>query len=395
MARKKITAGFIGAGFAARFHYEALQRVTCATIDVAGVFSNAGEKLDRFASDFNVRISDTADDLMEKCDVLHVCTPPATHEHYIVNALGRGKDVIVEKPLTGYFGDGSPGFSGDTFPREEGLQQTLESLRRMHQAEEASTGRIMYAENWVYAPSVQKARELIEKTKPQVLWIQGQQSHSGSHSPYYGQWAYSGGGSLIGKGCHPLSAALYLKRVEGLSRDGVPIRPLTVSARTHAITRSPEFRNEGHIRTGYKDVEDFVAVHAVFEDGTFADLFATEIVLGGIKNWLEVHTSHHRTICNMGPNNAMQAYTPDGRYFDDVYVVEKTETKQGWSHLSPDEPWFNGYQHEMEAFYRTLVFGDPIESNSQLAADVISLIYTAYVSAEQKGKELEIKLLKT
>ena len=32
-------------------------------------------------------------------------------------------------------------------------------------------------------------------------------------------------GVLIGKGCHPLTAALYLKRVEGRARDGNPIRP--------------------------------------------------------------------------------------------------------------------------------------------------------------------------
>ncbi len=27
----------------------------------------------------------------------------------------------------------------------------------------------------------------------------------------YGQWKFSGGGSMIGKGCHPLAAALYLQ----------------------------------------------------------------------------------------------------------------------------------------------------------------------------------------
>lgn len=40
----------------------------------------------------------------------------------------------------------------------------------------------------------------------------GDESHSGSHSPYYGTSKYSGGGSLVGKACHPLSAILHLNR---------------------------------------------------------------------------------------------------------------------------------------------------------------------------------------
>jgi hypothetical protein len=76
-----------------------------------------------------------------------------------------------------------------------------------------------------------------------------------------------------------------------------------------------------------------------------------------------------------------------------VYVVEKTETKQGWSFMSPDEGWFAGYQHEMEAFYRAAAYDENIESNSSLAADVIATIYAGYVSAEHKGIETEITIL--
>jgi hypothetical protein len=89
----------------------------------------------------------------------------------------------------------------------------------------------------------------------------------------------------------------------------------------------------------------------------------------------------------------MQSYTPDGKHFKDVYVVEKTETKQGWSSISPDEAWFAGYQHEMEAFYRTVAFDEPIESNSRLAADVMATIYSGYVSAGLKGTEIMIRNL--
>lgn len=134
-------------------------------------------------------------------------------------------------------------------------------------------------------------------------------------------------------------------------------------------------------------------IHVRFEDNTVADIFASEIVLGGVHNWLEVAANNHRTVCNINPNTAMQTYNPVESNFQDIYVVEKTGTKQGWSSISPDENWFTGYQHEMEAFYRAIAYDGRLESNSQLAADTILTIYSAYLSAERQGAEVEIDLL--
>ena len=395
MEKKVIRAGIVGSGFAAKFHFEALQRVFSTKVDVLGAYSKSQENLYAFANPRNMIEFGSLEELIENCDVIHICTPPVTHEPIVIAALQKDKYVIVEKPFTGYFGDGSEDFNGDTFSREKGLEETLQSLSRMLEAEQQSEGKIMYAENWVYAPAIQKEREMLEKTGAQILWMHGEESHSGSHSMAYGQWKLSGGGSMIGKGCHPLSAAIYLKHVEGRARTGKPIRPKSISSRTHAITRMPTFKDEGHLRTTYKDIEDFAMLHVVFEDGTIADVFASELVLGGVHNWIEVNTTNHRTICNINPNTAMQAYTPAADYFKDVYVVEKTETKQGWSSISPDEGWFSGYQHEMDAFYRTVAYGDPIESNSSLAADVIATIYAGYVSAERKCEEVQITIMNT
>ena len=388
MDKKVLKAGIIGSGFAAKFHYDALLRVFSAKLEIAGAYSPSQSNLHEFTSQRDLRAFDTVEQLIDECDVVHVCTPPVTHESIVIAALKQHKHVIVEKPFTGYFGDGSEEFNGDTFSREEGLDKALESIRRMLEAEKDSQGLIMYAENWIYAPSIQKEREMLEKSGAQILWMHGEESHSGSHSLSYGQWKLSGGGSMMGKGCHPLSAAIYFKHVEGRTRNGVPIRPKFVSARTHAITRMPGFQDEGHLKTTYKDIEDFSMLHVVFEDGTIADVFACELVLGGVHNWIEVNTSNHRTICNINPNTAMQAYTPSADHFKDVYILEKIETKAGWSSVSPDEGWFAGYQHEMDAFYRSAAYGEPVESNSSLAADVISTIYSGYVSAERKGAEV-------
>jgi len=389
MAKKTVRTGIVGAGFAARFHFEAVQKVHGTNVDIKGVFALEGA--DSYAKERDLKVYRSLDDLLNDVDVIHCCTTASAHESVAVAALKRNKFAIVEKPLTGYFGDDSADFNGDRLSKQTALDGALSSIKRMLDAEKVSKGRILYAENWIYAPAIQKEREIIEKTKSQILWIHGEEAHSGSHAKTYAYWKYSGGGVMIGKGCHPLGAALYLKRIEGTARGGKPIHPKTVTARTHALTRLPNFIDQGHIRRDYHDIDDFSMMHVIFDDGTVADIFASDIILGGIHNWLEVAANNHRTICNINPNSAMQTYNPKEEYFNDIYVVEKIGTKQGWSNPSPDEDWFTGYLQEMEAFYRTIAYGEPVESDSSLAADCISTIYSAYVSAEKAGAEVPVK----
>lgn len=391
MKKPTIRTGIVGSGFSASFHFEALRKVHSVDVDVVGVHSldQAGGRT--YAEKRGIRFFDSLDALLDAVDVIHVCVPPIGHEPVSLAGLSRDKFVVCEKPLTGYFGDGTPEFHGERFPKQVALDAALASVDRILAAEAKSKGRLLYAENWVYAPTIQKEREILEKTGGQILWIHAEEAHSGSHSQDYPFWCRCGGGVLIGKGCHPLTAALYLKRVEGRTRDGRPIRPRTVSARTHAITRLPNFRDEGHIRANYYDIDDFSLMHVEFEDGTVADVFASDIVLGGIHNWVEVCANNHRALCNINPNTAMQTYNPVEANFKDIYVVEKIGTKQGWACTSPDEDWMTGYPQEAEAFYRSIAFGEPVETDSRLAADTISTIYSAYLSAERKGAAVEVR----
>ena len=392
MDKKTIRPGIVGAGFSASFHFEALKKVYGTDVEIAGVFCRTKDKREAFARKRGIKAFDSLEALIDNADVIHVCAPPVVHESIAIAALERDRFAVVEKPFTGCFGDGSEDFNGSSFPKAEALNQALASIKRMLDAEKKSKGKILYAENWVYAPSIQKEREIIEKTGSQILWIHGEEAHSGSHAKTYGFWKFSGGGAMIGKGCHPLTAALYLKRVEGNARNGNPIRPKSVSARIHSLTRLDNFEDKGHLRTDYHDIEDFSVVHVVFDDGTIADIFASEIIMGGIHNWIEIAANNHRTVCNINPNTAMQTYNPVDKYFQDIYVVEKTGTKQGWSAPSPDEDWFTGYPQEIEAFCRSVAYGEATASGSQLAADCISTIYSAYVSAEKAGAETPVTI---
>ena len=373
-SKPKLRGGIVGSGFAANLHCEGIRRVYGVDVDLVGVFSPTAANAQRFAELHDLRTFSSLEALLGEVDVIHVCASPAAHEAVAVAALERGVHAVVEKPLTGWFGDGTINFHASSASMQQALDGALSSVDRMLDAEAKSEAMILYAENWVYAPALQKEREIIEKTGAQVLWIHGEESHSGSHSKAYGFWRLNGGGALIGKAVHPLTAALYLKRVEGRARHGRPIRPAAVSARTHRLTKLDGFVDRGFLRTDYHDVEDFSVTHVVFEDGTIADIFASEIVMGGIHNWLEVMGNNHRAVCNINPNTAMQTYNPAEDQFRDIYVVEKIGTKQGWAPTAPDEDFITGFPQEIEAFYHAAATREPPD-----------------LSAEQKGAEVAVR----
>jgi predicted dehydrogenase len=387
---KAIRVGLVGARFAARFHWDGIRRVYGVPVEVVGVTSKTADARDTFAREKGIRSFETFEEMCAHVDVVDLCTPPSSHEHLAVQALEQGKHVIIEKPLTGYFGSGAQSFRGNSFSKETMLCEALASCAHILDAAKASGRRVCYAENWIYAPAVQKESEILAKSGGQILWMLGEQSHSGSHSPYYGSWRFSGGGSLVGKGCHPLSTVLYLKRVEGQTRDGLAIRPATVSARTHEITRLPAYRDEGFLRTAYEDVEDYAQIHVKFSDGTVADIFSSELVVGGVHNWLEVVCNNHRTRCNLNPIDALETFNPREEIFRDVYVTEKLGTKQGWSHPAPDEAWQHGYPQEFQDFMESIYHDREPLSGMELARDTIAVIYSGYLSAERGGLEIEI-----
>ncbi|HOI56679.1 MAG TPA: Gfo/Idh/MocA family oxidoreductase, partial [Phycisphaerae bacterium] len=204
---KCVRVGIVGVGMAGRYHIECLRRVHGVKVDVVGVTSRRQESREAFAAEYGVRAFDTVEALIEQVDLLDVCSPPLAHEANIVAAARAGKHVVCEKPLTGYFGpSGDKAFRGNRAAKEPMLAAVRESMARIREAVESAGVVFGYAENFVYAPAVQKEAEVIRESGAQVLRMLGEESHSGSHSPDYGIWNRAGGGSLVGKGCHPLTA---------------------------------------------------------------------------------------------------------------------------------------------------------------------------------------------
>jgi predicted dehydrogenase len=90
-----VRAAIVGTGFIARVHAIALQAVG---VEVAAVCARTREGAEAFGLG---RVYDDLDELLEseRVDVLHVCTPNASHASQSLAAIARGVHVVCEKPL--------------------------------------------------------------------------------------------------------------------------------------------------------------------------------------------------------------------------------------------------------------------------------------------------------
>jgi predicted dehydrogenase len=370
-----VVVALVGAGFAGRLHADGWRRVTSAPVEVRGVASARAERAAALAADFGIGHVWTdfgevlADPLVT---VVDLAVPNHLHEPMALAALRAGKHVVVEKPLTGAFVERNATTAAAM------LEEALRSAGAMLDGSRAAGRTLCYAENWLYAPPVVKAERLLATAGGVILRMQGEESHSGTHAEANRRWQTAGGGSLLGKGCHPLAAMLHLKSREGH-------RARSVVAETASLTKVDAFERERHhyLRTGYEDVEDWGCLVVTFTDGTVGEVTAADIVLGGVRNQLTIFASNAVVEANLNPNTAVRAYAPDPTIFQGEYLSEKLETGAGWSYPSPNEVWMQGYPQEFDNFAEAVARGVSPKSDGRLGRDVLEVIYAAYVSVEE------------
>jgi predicted dehydrogenase len=387
----RVRIGLVGAGFVARLHAEAYRHMHGVNVELGSVVAARPERAAAFAAEFGVRrvatdVRATLDD--PEVDLVDLCAPSHLHASLAIDAARAGKHVIVEKPLTGYFG--SPKTS-----RDEMLRTALASADAVIDACAMSRVRLCYAENWVYAPPIQKARRLLAASGGPILRMIGEESHSGTHAPINKRWETGGGGSLFGKGCHPLGAALFLKADEGRRLRGAPVRAVSVTAEVAQLAETMTFRatTPRYLNTvDGSNVEDWGSMLITFDDGTVAQISASDAVLGGIRNQLAIYGAKAVVFCNINPNDSVQAYAADPAVFADEYITEKIETKAGWTFPQPDEDWMTGYPQEIQDFVESVAFGREPLSGGALARDVTAVIYAAYLSAAE-GRRVDVSPL--
>jgi predicted dehydrogenase len=383
---RPLRIGLVGARFAAELHAANYRPLRGGKVELTAVCARTRSNAEAFAKRHGVpHVYDDYRRLAESpdVDVVDICATTDVHHEIAIAAARAGKHVIVEKPLTGYFGDAAE-------PRDTMLSVALRNSDAVLDAVASAGVTLCYAEDFIYAPPVAKLRRLLEVSGGALLELRAEESHSGSHAEYARRWRTAGGGALLRMGSHPVGVVLHLKHWEGRLRGGRPIRARAVMAdvaqlsRLPAVTERPRF-----LRTAAEDVEDWSVAVITFEDGTKATVHSNDTTLGGVRNTVAAYMTNGVIHANLTPNTTVVAYAPDGRVWGDEYITEKVETTAGWQYPSPEEDWMRGYPQELEDFVDAIRERREPLSGAALARDVVEVIYAGYVSADS-GRRVEL-----
>lgn len=388
----EVCLGVAGAGRATELHMNALKRFSGVPVCYKHIIARRFEQVEMMQKRYGfLKSSLDFDDLLNdpEIDVIDICTPPYLHEEMIEKAILAGKHVICEKPLSGYFGkkgDNEP--VGTQVSKALMYEELLQNLDRLRGIIEGSDRKFMYAENFVYAPAVVKAGEIIRKKKSRILYAKGEESLKGSSSPVAGEWSKTGGGTFIRTGAHPLTAILWLKAIEAEAR-GTEITVKSVYADMCTITNDLTEYEHRHIAARPHDVEDSGTVILKFSDKSTGVIIATDTLLGGSRNYVELYCNDAVLNCRLTMSDLMDTYFLDEDSLEDVYISEMLPSRLGWNHPFLEDEIIRGYTDEMRDFIESIYYGREPKSGFDLAYDTIKIIYAAYKSAET-GRPVEL-----
>ena len=387
--QKTVVIGTLGAGYAARLHGNGYKKVSGVHVRLKTICDIQVELAEKVKEEFGYETVCSDYDQMladPEIDVIDIVTPPFNHVDMAIKAIRAGKHVICEKPLTGYFGEKGQENVG-TVSKALMYREILASMDRLKEVLEGTDRKFFYAENFVYATPVQKAAEIIRAKKSKVLFMKGEESLKGSSSPVAGKWNHTGGGTLIRTGTHPLTGMLWLKQQEAAARGEV----ITVKSVTADCGRSTECLTEyehRHIAARPEDVEDFGVIIITFSDGTKCMTIASDTVLGGTKNYIEVYSNDSSLMCNITPTDILNTYFLDEEGLEDVYISEMLPSKLGWNKAFVSDEIIRGYMGELQDFMDTIAYDGTPSSGFSLAYESMKVMYAAYQAAEE-GRRID------
>ena len=387
---KTVVIGTAGAGYAAYLHgngYEKVNGVSVRLKTVCDLNLQLAEKVkerygyEQAVRDYHLLLEDP------EIEVIDIVLPPFLHTSIAIEAMEAGKHVICEKPLTGYFGRPEQENIGVKVPKSEMLCQCLAEMDRLKEVVEKTGKKFMYAENFVYATPVQKAAEIIRAKKTKLLFMKGEESLKGSSSPVAGKWNKTGGGTLMRTGTHPMGGMLWLKQQEAMARNE-EITVKSVSCDVGCATRCLTGDEHRHIAAQPEDVEDYGVISVTFSDGTKALCIASDTVLGGTKNYIEIYGNNTALNCNITPTDLLNTYFLDEDGLEDVEISEMLPAKLGWNKAFVNDEIIRGYMGELQDFMEAVAYDRAPASGFSLAYETTKVIYAAYQSAEE-GRRID------
>ncbi|MFM1804358.1 MAG: hypothetical protein RL136_1237 [Planctomycetota bacterium] len=353
----------VGTGFLARTRARCWRRVFGTPVSIV-VAARDRAKAEAFARELKLDAACTIDEALADRSIalVDLCVANRAHRELCERAAGAGKHVLCTKPLAAFWGQGmASSASADevaSVDRATMLARAVEDADAMVASCAKAGVRLLYGENWCFAPAIVRADRLARASGGAIVEMRGWESHSGSHSVYAKDWRHTGGGALLRLGAHPIGAMLWLKR-------GVA-RVTSVTAEVRADGASPE---------------SWGACTLKFDDGSVGVAYGSDHMLGGMQSHLTVLSPAYRFECALSPNDMLRGYAPRDGAFGNEYIMEKVDGQAGWSTPMPDEDWTSGQQGLVQSVADAVAGGAEAACDGALGAEVVRVVYAAYVSA--------------
>ena len=320
---EKLKILLLGAAFASDLHVNAYSRIR-NMVEIVGISDLDAGRIKSLADRYGFeeyRVFGDFEDAIKNCDcdLVDICLPSFLHCAAALQALNRGRSVICEKPLA----------------------TTVEDARKMVDCARENGRHIYYGEDWLFAPAVTKARELIrEGGIGELQYTRARECHGGSHSPFAQKIEFCGGGSLIHLGIHPTGLVLAFGGSEW--------------AQAVAMTSSGGAKNMRHKEM---EGEDWGAGLIKFADGTAALVEGNYLTCGGMENTIDFYGTAGCLHVDLTFSSALSCFSIGGL----SYTVEKAEITTGWSRPVVDEKYSLGHPAEMRHFVERALQNRPAD----------------------------------
>src|SRR5260370_24621946 len=103
------------------------------------------------------------------------------------------------------------------------------------------------------------------------------------------------------------------------------------------------------------DVEDWGELALTFSDGTKSMIFSGDMIMGGVRNLIELYTSGGSLFANITPNNHFMSYLTNEEKLANVYFTEKGDRKTCWQFICLEAEWARRYLQEIQDFLECVV----------------------------------------
>jgi predicted dehydrogenase len=382
-----LRVGLLGSGFMANFHLQAFVGVRNARI--AGVYSPTTAHREDFAARANALdlgpcaafASVEALVASPEIDAIWICGPNDTRlaqmraiHQTVKEGGGTLRGVACEKPLG------------------RDLAEAREMLRL---AEDAGLNH-GYLENQVFAPAVQRGKEIIWRRgvpgagRPYLA--RAAEEHSGPHRPWFWQGDRQGGGVLSDMMCHSVEVARFLLTPPGRGRECLTATSANATVATLKWAR-PEYIAQLRETMGptvdyaQHPAEDFARATL-----TFTDEEGTPVMVEATTSWSYVGPGLRIQLELLGPEYSLAFNSLSsglsiflsrqvaGTVGEDL--VEKQSAEQGLLPVLEDEAGTYGYTAEDRHMVAAFRQGTPPLETFRDGVAVVEMLMALYRSAE-------------